>query len=247
MLYYLLTFLILRTSLLHIAMCVRFVVLRDAETRRAWQQHQANVNAAADAAALRAMHEGSARLAGEPNGGRLTSNFYLAKIRYYNLQCLCFKCTSTNFCALKKTRNFDFQLLFDKCTCAMLYYLLGFVILLRCSRRKNNFPSVRGKKSTNLKIPSPLFYAPMHLCLGFIAANPAADEAARMAARAWRAPQLVDKEILRKLLYTQSRVYFTVLYVVRNGSYVLEYTVVHTVQAADPSLLFECTILHSKP
>ena len=40
---------------------------------------------------------------------------------------------------------------------------------------------------------------------------------------------------------------FTVLYVVHNGSQVLEYTVVHTVQAADTSLLFECTMLHSKP
>ena len=36
MLYYLLTFLMLRTSLLPIALCVRFAVLRDAETRRAW-------------------------------------------------------------------------------------------------------------------------------------------------------------------------------------------------------------------
>ena len=41
--------------------------------------------------------------------------------------------------------------------------------------------------------------------------------------------------------------YFTVLFVVRNGSQVLEYTVVHSVQAADTSLLFECTMLHSKP
>ena len=93
MLYYLLRFLILRTSLLPIALCVRFVVIRDAETRRAWQQHQANVNAAAEAAALRAMHEESVRLAGEPKGVRVTSNFCLAKIRDYNLQCLCVKCT----------------------------------------------------------------------------------------------------------------------------------------------------------
>ena len=71
MLYYLLMFLILRTSLLPTALCVRFVVLTDAVTRLAWQQHQANINAAAEAAALRAMHEESARLAGEPNGGRV--------------------------------------------------------------------------------------------------------------------------------------------------------------------------------
>ena len=93
MLYYVLRFWILRTSLLPIALCVHFVVLKDAETRRAWQQHQENVNAAADAAALRAMQEESTRLAGEHKSGRVTSNFYLAKIRDCNLQCLCVKCT----------------------------------------------------------------------------------------------------------------------------------------------------------
>ena len=71
MLYYLLMFLISRTSLLPTALCLRFVVLTDALTRLAWQQYQANVNAAAEAAALRAMHEESARLVGEPNGGRV--------------------------------------------------------------------------------------------------------------------------------------------------------------------------------
>ena len=70
-----------RTSLLPVALCVRFVALRDAETRRAWQQQQTNVNAAAEAAALRAMHKESTRLAGEHKGGRVTSNFYLAKIK----------------------------------------------------------------------------------------------------------------------------------------------------------------------
>ena len=93
MLYYLPRFLILRTSLLPIALCVHFVVLRDAETRRAWQQHQENVNAAAEAAVLRAMQEESTRLAGEHKGGRVTSNFYLAKIRDYNFRCFCVKCT----------------------------------------------------------------------------------------------------------------------------------------------------------
>ena len=37
----------------------------------------------------------------------------------------------------------------------------------------------------------------VQLCLGFIAANAAAGEAVRMAARARRARQLVGKEILR--------------------------------------------------
>ena len=68
------------TALLPVALCVRFVALRDSETWRAWQQQQANVNAAAEAAALRAMHEKSTRLAGEHKSGRVTSNFYLAKI-----------------------------------------------------------------------------------------------------------------------------------------------------------------------
>ena len=60
---------------------------------------------------------------------------------------------------------------------AMLYYLLRFLVLQRCS--------------------PPLFYPPMRLCLGFIAAKAAAEEAARMAARARRARQLVGKEIFR--------------------------------------------------
>ena len=110
MLYYLLR------SLLPVALCVRFVALRDAETRRAWQPQQTNVNAAAEAAALRAMHEESTRLAGEHKGGRVTSNFYLAKIRDYNFQCLCVKCTWTNCCASKKIRDYYFPCLFVKCT-----------------------------------------------------------------------------------------------------------------------------------
>ena len=61
---------------------------------------------------------------------------------------------------------------------------------------KTIFPSGRGKKTSSFYVPRPLFYAPMPLCLGFIAANAAADEAVRMAARARRARQLVDKEIL---------------------------------------------------
>ena len=44
-------------SLLPVALCVRFVAVRDAETRRAWQQQHENANAAAEAAALQAMHE----------------------------------------------------------------------------------------------------------------------------------------------------------------------------------------------
>ena len=46
-------------------------------TRRPWQQHQENANAATEAAALQAMHEETTRLAGEHKGGRVTSDFYL--------------------------------------------------------------------------------------------------------------------------------------------------------------------------
>ena len=66
-------------SLLPVALCVRFVAVRDAETRRAWQQQEANANAAAEAAALQAMHEESTRLAGEHKGGCVTSNFHLER------------------------------------------------------------------------------------------------------------------------------------------------------------------------
>ena len=51
-------------SLLPLALCVCFVAVRDAETRRAWQEQQENANAAAEAAALQAMQEKSTRLAG---------------------------------------------------------------------------------------------------------------------------------------------------------------------------------------
>ena len=117
MLYYLLR------SLLHVALCVRFVALRDAETRRAWNQQQANVNAAAEAVTLRAMHKESTRLAGGHKGGRVTSNFYLAKIRDYNFQCLCVKCIEKTAVLFKKQEITIF------CVCsssvpAMLYYLI---------------------------------------------------------------------------------------------------------------------------
>ena len=93
---------------------------RDAETRRAWQQQQANVNAAAEAAALQAMLEESTRLAGEHEGGRVPSNFYLTKIRDYNFQCLCVKFTWTNCCAIKKIRDYYLLCLFVKCTCDVI-------------------------------------------------------------------------------------------------------------------------------
>ena len=103
--------------LLPVALCVRFVAVRDAETRRAWQQQQANANAAAEAASLQAIHEESTRLAGEHKGGRVTSNFYLErtavlckKNRHYNFLCLCVKCTWSNCCAMQKIRHYYFLL-----------------------------------------------------------------------------------------------------------------------------------------
>ena len=53
------------------------------------------------------------------------------------------------------------------------------------------------KTPANFSVARPLFYAPMQLYLGFIAANAAAEEAARIAARARRSRQLVGKEIFR--------------------------------------------------
>ena len=62
------------------------------------------------------MHEESTRLAGENKGGRVTSNFYIAKIIDYNFQCLCVKCTWRNCCATKKIRDYYFLCIFVKHT-----------------------------------------------------------------------------------------------------------------------------------
>ena len=81
----------------------------------------------------------------------------------------------------------------------------------------------------------------MRLCLGFIAANAAAEEAARMAARARRARQLLGKEIFHcyqctqrcRLLYSPPSMYFpptlysSVVQFVHVGWKIIEYTVVH--------------------
>ena len=69
---------------------------------------------------MRATQEESTRLAGEHKDGRVTSNFYLAKIRNYNFQCLCVKCTSRNCCAIQKIRDYCFRCLFVKCTCDVI-------------------------------------------------------------------------------------------------------------------------------
>ena len=66
------------------------------------------------------MQEESTRLAGEHKGGRVTWNFYLAKIRDYNFQCLCVKYTSNNCCAIKKKREYYFRCWFVKCTCDVI-------------------------------------------------------------------------------------------------------------------------------
>ena len=110
-------------SLLPVALlCVRFVAVRDAKIRRAWQQEQANANAAAEAAALQAMHEESTRLAGEHKGGRVTSNFYLErtavlckKVRDYHFLCLYVQCTWRNCCAMQKIRHHNFLCLYVIC------------------------------------------------------------------------------------------------------------------------------------
>ena len=83
----------------------------------------------------------------------------------------------------------------------MLYYLLRFLLFSVFVRVvKTIFPSVR-VKCINFSFARPLFYAPIKLCLGFIAANAAAEEAARIAARVRRARQLVGKELFRCYQY----------------------------------------------
>ena len=66
-------------SVLLIALCVRFVPVRDAETRRAWQQQQANANAAAEAA-LQAQKEETTRRAGDYKGGSRNAKYYSAGV-----------------------------------------------------------------------------------------------------------------------------------------------------------------------
>ena len=115
------------------------------------------------------MHEKSTRLAGENKGGRVTSNFYLErtavlckKVRYYNFcvcassvlggtAVLCKKLDITIFwvcstivlgavCCFAVSDNVTFY----SVSPAMLYYLLTFRILQRCSRRKNNISISQG-------------------------------------------------------------------------------------------------------
>ena len=62
-------------SLLPVALCARFVAVRDAETRRAWQQQQANANAAVEAA-LQAQQEETTRRAGDYKGGSRNAKYY---------------------------------------------------------------------------------------------------------------------------------------------------------------------------
>ena len=60
-------------SLLRVALCAYLVAARDAEIRQARQHQRANAAATA-AAALRAMHEETTRLAGEHKGDCVISN-----------------------------------------------------------------------------------------------------------------------------------------------------------------------------
>ena len=62
-------------SLLRVALCVRFVAVRDTETRRARQQQQANANAAVEAA-LQAQQEETTRRADDYKGGSRNAKYY---------------------------------------------------------------------------------------------------------------------------------------------------------------------------
>ena len=57
-----------------VTLCLYSVAARDAETRRARQQQQANATAAAEPA-LKAQHEETTRRAGEFEGGSRTRNY----------------------------------------------------------------------------------------------------------------------------------------------------------------------------
>ena len=72
------------------------------------------------------MLEESTRLAGEHKGSSLNRTFTSQKI---NFGCLCVKCTSNNCCAIKKTRDYYFRCLFDKCTCDVMLSTTCNVIL----------------------------------------------------------------------------------------------------------------------
>ena len=59
-------------SLPSVALCVRFVAVRDAEIRRAWRQQQA---------AFQAQQEGTTRRAGDYTGGSRNAKYYVLKFR----------------------------------------------------------------------------------------------------------------------------------------------------------------------
>ena len=92
------------------------------------------------------MHEESTRLAGEHKGGRVTSNFYLEETAV-----LCRKIEISTFyvctsgvlgavCCFGVSHNVTFY----SVSPAMLYYLVKFRILQRCSRGKNNISISQG-------------------------------------------------------------------------------------------------------
>ena len=86
------------------------------------------------------MHEKSTRLKGEHKSGRVTSNFYLegtavlCKKIEISIFCVCTSSVLGAVCCFGVSHNLSFY----SVSPAMLYYLLKFRILQRCSHGKNN-------------------------------------------------------------------------------------------------------------
>ena len=92
------------------------------------------------------MHEETTRLADEHKGGRVTSKFYLegtavlCKRLEFSILCVCTSSVLRAVCCCGVSHNVTFY----SVSPAMLYYLLKFRTLQRCSRGKNNFSISQG-------------------------------------------------------------------------------------------------------
>ena len=95
---------------------------------------------------MQAVHEESTLLAGEHKGGRVTSNVYLegnavlCKKIDMTIFCVCTSSVLGAVCCFGVSHNVSFY----SVSPAMLYYLLKFRILQRCSRGKNDISISQG-------------------------------------------------------------------------------------------------------
>ena len=92
------------------------------------------------------MHKETTRLAGEHKGRRVTSNFYLegtavlCKKLEISILCVCTSSVLGAVCCFVVSHNASFY----SVSPAMLYYLLKFRILQRCSREKKDISISKG-------------------------------------------------------------------------------------------------------